>query len=204
MRPVSTERPALTKAAEVAGILGGMVGLVALVVAFLAWLDPRSPAEKDEEASQAVASVEPSMKVEKSSAPAAEPPLVLGGSRLNNLEISSGRENARAPSKGAIAIACATGETRDQYREVRYLANAAYQDLRVTLASHATRSAPAGKPLEVQVEIIADREIKAREVLPAETRKVVEVDIAGSETLGIRVTCSRREAVLLIEDSSLS
>ncbi|MEV6596239.1 hypothetical protein AB0M36_05155 [Actinoplanes sp. NPDC051346] len=207
---MNTARPRLTRAGELAGVVSAVVGLTALAVAIFAWLDPRAPTG---EASPAAASLAPS-PVAVSLAPSPRPspslveapPFVPVDSRgLADLEISSGRANtAPVPKKftgaryrDAVAIPCGTGEAKDQFREIRYETGGGYDTFHAVLA-------PTGDVrTSVQVEVFVGGVVRGNDVIGVGREKAVDLEISGAATLGVRVTCSTRNAMLLILRSAL-
>jgi hypothetical protein len=209
---MQTERPKLTKAGELAGVVSAIAALIGLVVAIFAWLNPQSPAEKSDTFSHGQNSSNPDGQAKSSIEPArpSTQSAAASGIGLAEVEISAGRENETPVPKrytgeryrGAVAIPCGTGEAKDQFREVRYLIGGTYDTFHAVLAPR-SKTQDQNESSDVQVEVFIDGTRRFNDVIATANETSLDLSVSGDRTLSFRLTCSKASALLLILQSSL-
>jgi hypothetical protein len=132
------------------------------------------------------------------------------GAYLADLPVELGTANARtAPPTGyagpagydhPIFIGCATGQPRDQFREVSYSLRQRYRSLTATIVAY--KGAP--DEARVQVRFYPDTQPPVERNLTVGTSTELTLSLVTIDTLRVRVTCEAPDASAILSGAWLT
>lgn len=182
----STRR--LTLIAEAATVLS-------LVVALIAWWFPHDDDKKPENPARTMPPA-PATTGGSTSASSAAP--AEAGKSLLGVNPERGAGNLEK-ADSALVVACASGSSGDRNREIAYPLFRSYGQFTVDLV--AAGSAP--KETRIQLQVFADQNQVANEIVRVGARSSVRASVSDAETLTLRVTCESPNGIARLENPAL-